>query len=131
MKNNYAFPAIFSFDDDGISIEFPDLPGCFSCADTLDEAIANAKDVLGLFLYTMETDGMDIPEPTPPTQLDVPKGSSVYITDVYMPYFRQTVRDANVKKTLTIPAWLNFKAEEAGINFSKLLREALTAQLGL
>lgn len=42
-RDIYVFPAIFTFDDDGITIEFPDLPGCISCADTLDEAVKKCK----------------------------------------------------------------------------------------
>ena len=47
MKNYYAFPAFFYFDEDGISIEFPDLPGCLPCAQTQEEAFHNAKEALG------------------------------------------------------------------------------------
>ncbi|BCS80612.1 hypothetical protein CaldiYA01_05720 [Caldicellulosiruptor diazotrophicus] len=68
-RDTYIFPAIFTFDDDGITIEFPDLPGCISCADTLDEAVKNAKEVLGLYLWSMEKDNESIPEPTPVNNL--------------------------------------------------------------
>ena len=54
MKDSYEFVAIFDYAKDGISISFPDLPGCLSCADTTEEAIKNAEEVLGLVLYDME-----------------------------------------------------------------------------
>ena len=57
MKDRYTFIALFTFEDDGISIEFPDLPGCLSCADTQEEALYNAQEVLGLYLVGMEDDG--------------------------------------------------------------------------
>ncbi len=44
MKDTYIFPAVFSFASDGISISFPDLPGCLPCADTAEEAAKNAKE---------------------------------------------------------------------------------------
>ena len=46
MKDTYIFPAVFDFAEDGISIEFPDLPGCLPCADTVEEAVKNALAVL-------------------------------------------------------------------------------------
>ena len=48
MKDKYEFMAIFEYEKDGINISFPDLPGCLSCADTTNEAIKNAEEVLGL-----------------------------------------------------------------------------------
>lgn len=56
IKDKYIFPAIFSYDDDGVSVEFPDLPGCYTCADSTEEALEMAKDVLGLHIYGMEQD---------------------------------------------------------------------------
>ena len=58
LKNRYAYPAIFSYDDDGISIEFPDLPGCCPCADKddTDMAIRNAREALGLHMWGIEDD---------------------------------------------------------------------------
>ena len=64
MKNRYSFIALFTAADDGISIEFPDLPGCLPCADSMDEAFQNAREALGLHLWGMEQDGESIPEPT-------------------------------------------------------------------
>ena len=49
-KDCYVYPAIFTYEDDGISVEFPDLPGCLTCADTTEEAIkmANKRDIIVL-----------------------------------------------------------------------------------
>ena len=69
MKYLYTFPAIFETNDDGISIYFPDLPGCLPCANNMEEAFANAKEALQLHLYGMEEDGEPIPEPTFISQL--------------------------------------------------------------
>ena len=54
MKDSYEFVAVFEYAEDGISISFPDLPGCLSCATTTEEAIKNSEEVLGLVLYDME-----------------------------------------------------------------------------
>ena len=53
MEKTYHFIAIFDYADDGISIEFPDLPGCYPSANTTEEAIKNAKEAMGLHLWSM------------------------------------------------------------------------------
>lgn len=64
MKNTYIYPAILDYAEDGISISFPDLPGCLPCADTTEEALKNAKEALALHLYGMEKDNEEIPTAT-------------------------------------------------------------------
>ncbi|MBR3569457.1 MAG: type II toxin-antitoxin system HicB family antitoxin [Oscillibacter sp.] len=129
-KNSYCFPAFFYFDDDGISIEFPDLPGCLSCAETEEEAFRNAKEALGLHLYGMEIDGDEIPAPTSVRDLRPGEGGVAVMVDVFMPPVRDRINRRAVKKTVTIPAWLNREAEAAGANFSLILQDALKSYLG-
>lgn len=126
----YAYPAFFYYDDDGISIEFPDLPGCLPCASTSEEAFKNAKEALGLHLFGMECDGDLIPPPTPVKDLHPNDGAIVAMVEVFMPSVRDRVNNRVVKKTLTIPAWLNREAEAAGVNFSKVLQDGLLNYLG-
>ena len=64
MKETYAFPAVFTEEESGISIEFPDLPGCLSCADDWREAFKNAKEVLHLHLIGLMYDEEEIPTPS-------------------------------------------------------------------
>ncbi|MBQ7682581.1 MAG: type II toxin-antitoxin system HicB family antitoxin [Oscillibacter sp.] len=130
MKNSYCFSAFFYFDDDGISVEFPDLPGCLSCADTEEQAFRNAKEALGLHLYGMEIDGDMIPAPTSVRDLHPDEGGVVVMVDVFMPPVRDRINQKAIKKTVTIPAWLNREAEAAGANFSLILQNALKAYLG-
>ena len=130
MKNEYCYPAIFTEEENGISIEFPDLPGCLPSADNLDSAFSAAREALGLHLFGMEEDGDPIPPPSPVSAIRVPEGSVLAAVDVFMPIFRDNVRRSTVKKTLTIPYWLNARAEKLGINFSQVLQDALRAQIG-
>lgn len=125
MKDEYVFPAIFYYDDDGISIEFPDLPGCMPCAQSTEEAVKNAKEALGVHLYGMEKDNDDIPDPTDVKDIDVEEGGVLMLVDVYMPVVRDRINNKYVKKTLTLPYWLNAEAERNGVNFSGVLQEAL------
>lgn len=131
MKNMYAYPAFFYFDEDGISIEFPDLPGCLPCAHSQEEAFRNAKEALGLHLYGMEQDCDTIPDPTPVSQLHPDEGGVIVMVDVFMPAVRDRLNNRSVNRTVTLPAWLNAAALEKNINFSQLLQEALKAQMGL
>lgn len=129
MKDEYVFPAIFYYDDDGISIEFPDLPGCMPCAQSTEEAVKNAKEALGVHLYGMEKDNDDIPEPTDVKDIEVEEGGVLMLVDVYMPVVRDRINNKYVKKTLTLPYWLNAEAERNGVNFSGILQEALKKYL--
>lgn len=133
LKDRYTYIAVFSYDDDGITIEFPDLPGCLPCAekDDTETALKNAKEALGLHLYGMEQDGDTIPDPTLLENIHLEPGQLPVLIDVYMPPLRERIRNRYVKKTLSIPAWLNESAVEAGVNFSQVLQNALIQQLGL
>ena len=130
-KDYYLFPAIFDYADDGISISFPDLPGCFSCAETDQEAVHMAKDALGLHLACMEKDSEEIPEPTPLNKVTLEAEQRAVLIEVYMPLIREAVENYSVKKTLSVPQWLNKMAEQNGINFSQVLQSALKERLGI
>ncbi|MBS6503499.1 MAG: type II toxin-antitoxin system HicB family antitoxin [Clostridium sp.] len=131
MKDIYSFLSIFTYDEDGISIEFPDLPGCLSCSDTQNDAINMAKEALALHLYGMEADNEEIPVPSSLSDLNIDKNQVPVLIDVYMPLYRTAIENQSVKKTLTIPLWLNKLAEEKKINFSQVLQIALKDQLGI
>lgn len=88
MGDKYTFAAVLDYAPDGVNITFPDLPGCFSCADPGDTAgaIQNAKEALALHLFCMEQDGEEIPMPTKTASLA--KNQRVAAIDVYMPSIR-------------------------------------------
>ena len=129
MRELYSYPAILYYDDDGISIEFPDLPGCLPCAHSTEEAIKNAREALGLHLWSMEKDNDEIPEPTDIANLILEEKSIPLLVDVFMPPVRDRINNRGVKKTLTIPQWLNIEAERAGVNFSQVLQNGLKSYL--
>ncbi|ADQ39774.1 Uncharacterized protein family UPF0150 [Caldicellulosiruptor acetigenus I77R1B] len=132
MADKYIFPAIFEpGENGGYCVYFPDLPGCITEGKTLEEALYMAKDALELHLYGLEEDNEEIPEPTPPEKLDVPKGAFVVPIVVYMPPVREEMANKSVNKTVTLPRWLNKAAEEAHINFSQVLQQALKEKLGI
>lgn len=130
-SNSYSFLAIFDYAADGISVEFPDLPGVFTCGDTEEEAYRNANEALGLHLFGMEEDNDEIPSPSKIRDLSVNKNQVVVLVNVFMPLVRSRVKKATIKKTLTIPKWINDLAEENKINFSQVLQEALKERLNV
>jgi len=125
MKDTYEYVAIFDYAEDGINIYFPDLPGCFSCADTTKEALKNAQEAMGLYLVTCEEDDIEIPEPTPLEKIKCKENEKAILVSVWMPLARSEVEVVSVKKTLTLPSWLNKLAEAHNINFSKVLQASL------
>ena len=127
LPSKYTYPALFQPETNGAySVSFPDLDGCFTEGDTYDSAYANAVDALSLHLYGMEEDGETIPAASVPTPCAY--ALNVMVT-AWMPPFREAMRNQSVKKTLTIPAWLNLEAERRNVNFSKLLQAALKEYL--
>ncbi|MCL1875878.1 MAG: type II toxin-antitoxin system HicB family antitoxin [Synergistaceae bacterium] len=125
MKDNYVYPAILTYTDNGISIGFPDLPGCLPCADTSEEAVKNAKEAMGLHLWGMEKDNDTIPAPTDITELRYSENEIPLLVEVFMPPIRERQNNKFVKKTLSIPQWLNAEAEHVGVNFSQILQNGL------
>lgn len=137
------YPACFFHDNDGYSVVFPDLNWLATQGDTLEDAMEMAVDCLAGYLHTCRMDGDHIPEPSRLTDInpdsvakeldpDSPPGESfVNIVTVDVAEYARTHFEKPVKKTLTIPAWLNKAALEQGINFSQVLQEALKARLNL
>lgn len=130
-KDYYIYPAIFEYDKDGISILFPDLPGCISCASNDEEALYMAKDALGLFIASCEEDGDELPSPTSLNKIKLKSNQRPALIEVNMPLFREAIFNISVKKTLTIPKWINDLAEKNNINFSQVLQSALKKCLGI
>ncbi len=131
MKNVYAFPAIFNYADDGISIKFPDLPGCLSCADDYPEALYMARDALECRLYSDEQYHDFIPEPSDPLKLrdSLAPNQIVVLIEADLDRFRENLRDKPVSKTVTLPLWLADESKKAGLNFSQTLQDALISKL--
>ncbi len=127
FKDRYAYVAVFSYNEDGISIEFPDLPGCYPCADKDDTegALKNAREALGLHIWGMEQDGEELPTPTPITALHLEANEVPALIEVFMPPIREKINSRFVKKTLSLPAWLAAKADEDGVNCSRIFQLAL------
>ena len=128
----YVYPAIFTPEKEGgFSVRFPDLDGCYTCGDDLGDAIFMAEDVLPLFLCGYEDEKKTIPVSSDMNNIALKKKEFVnYIRCDTLDY-RKKLNTKSIKKTLTIPEWLNEEAMAAGVNFSQVLQEALKEKLQL
>ncbi len=120
------YPAVFTKDDDAYYVIFPDLEGCQTFGDTILETYENAKEALSLYCLSVLEDGEALPKPTPIEDIEVCSPNFVSFIEA-----STSTKDKSIKKTLTIPSWLNDIAIEKDINFSKVLKEALIEQLEL
>ena len=128
----YAYPAIFTPENDGgFSIHFPDLEGCYTCGDNIADGLTMAEDALALVLYGYEKDGRDIPLPSKGTKITTSKGEFINFVACDTLEYRKMYNNKSVKKTLTIPEWLNEAAIAMNLNFSQVLQEALLAKIQL
>jgi predicted RNase H-like HicB family nuclease len=115
------YPAIISIDDGQYVVEFPDLPGCHTWgAVEQDEILEYAVEALSVHLETLIEEEEKLPKPTKLQDLQLKPGEFATLVEAKL-----GESTPSVKKTLTIPSWLNREATRRGINFSKVLKEAL------
>lgn len=130
MADRFVYPAIFTYEEDGITVTFPDLPGCITSGESEDDAIRNAKEALEGFIYFTEEDNEELPKRTESRNIRLEENQTVLLVDVWMVPVRDEMKNRSIKKTLTVPKWLNDVAEENHVNFSQLLQSALKQYLG-
>lgn len=131
MKDTYIFPSVFHVAEDGVSVHFPDLPGCLTCADSMELAFSRAKEALQLHIYGMEEDGEAIPEPSPVAAMKLGASETLAMIEAWMPPFREKMLNKSTNKTVTIPRWLDILARKEKVNYSHLLQESLKTYLGV
>lgn len=125
----YVYPAIFEPEGTAYNVVFPDLEGCSTCGDDLADALKMAEDALCLTLMDMEDSGDAIPAPSPVGDLKCGEGEVISLVRADTEAYRRLYSNRAVKKTLTIPYWMNEAALQQGLNFSKVLQEALKERL--
>ena len=133
------YPAIFYKEKNGYSVIFPDLNYLSTCGENLNDAMEMAIDCLAGYLYIAKLDDDKLPEPSKIDNIhpiDIAntigfdgKDSFINLISVDLEDYAKTHFNKSVKKTLTIPEWLNREATKKNINFSKVLQEALIVKL--
>ncbi len=133
------YPACFFKEESGYSVVFPDLNGLATCGETENEAMSMAVDCLAGYLYTLKNDGEQFPAASAMKDVSLKKvakeldadttNAFVSMVSVDVAEYAKTHFEKSVRKTLTIPAWLNIAAQQKNINFSQTLQEALLAKI--
>lgn len=128
----YIYPAVFTPEEnEKFSIIFPDIDGCYTCGDNLSDGMEMAQDALALMLTHLEDEKREIPIASSINSLTVNgKEFATYISCDTTTY-RRLMNKTAVKKTLSIPSWLNDSAVAAGLNFSQVIQDALKQQLNI
>ena len=131
MNDKFFYPALFHKEDGGgFWVSFPDIPECLTQGTDMSQAYEMAVDALGLALEDRMKKN-NVPVPTSIDFLVIAENSYPVIIEFDLLEYKKKHSSRAVKKTLTIPEWLNDEAIKKNINFSAVLQEALKAQLGI
>ncbi len=129
--SKYIYPAIFKKEGDFYTVRFPDLDSCYTQGDNVQDAYEMASDVLCLTLYNLEEERKTIPPASEISAYKTEDNEFVSLIACDTLEYRKYYDNRAVKKTLTIPAWLNTMSERAGVNFSAVLQAALKQTLNI
>ena len=121
----FVYPAVFHKEDDAYWVEFPDLEGCHSFGSSIPETMEAAQEALSAYLLTLLEQNRPLAAPTD-VEAYHPTDGFASLVSCTVDQYRET---RAVKKTLTIPSWLNDRATSMGLNFSKVLQDALIAKI--
>lgn len=121
----FVYPAIFHEEGNDYWVEFPDLEGCYSYGSSVSDAVTEAQEALSAYLLTLLEQGTALSAPSDISMLK-PSDGFVSLVSCDIDQYKDTKA---VKKTLTIPSWLNDRATAMGLNFSKVLQDALIAKI--
>ncbi len=128
--NKLFYPAIFhSTEDNGFWVSFPDFPECLTEGDNIEQAYEMAFNCLGLGIVSREKEGVEIPLPSTPPSINLNDNEFLAIIEFDLNSYRKKNSSKSVKKTLTIPEWLNEEAVAMNINFSQVLQDALMQKI--
>lgn len=125
------YPALFhKSEEGGFWISFPDFPECFTEGDDMKQAYEMTVEALGLALVNRKEEKEEIPDPSDLDKIQNEDGTIVIVEFDMLEYQRKH-NSKEVKKTLSIPEWLNEEAVSMGVNFSQVLQEALMSKLNI
>ena len=126
-----AYPIILTQGKDFIVVYVPDF-NINTQGKDFANAIEMARDAIGIMGIDMQDENEQLPEPSNNSDIKVNNASDIVtLVDVDFSEYRRKNDVRAVKKNCTIPSWLNFEAEKAGVNFSAILQAALKNELGL
>lgn len=127
-----VYPAIlypFSDGAEGFVVEVPDLPGCVTEGDSMADAILMGIDAASGWILDEWENGHDVPPPSKLSKIKVKSQGIVTLLALDMNSYAEKYGNKAIRKNLTIPAYMNTYAESHGLNFSKLLQNAIAEQM--
>ena len=128
--NKLFYPALFHIaSEGGFWISFPDFPECLTQGEDMEQAYEMAVDALGLCITDMEQNKQPLPMASDPSEIKQEPDAIMVVIEFDMAQYRRRHNSRAVKKTLSIPEWLNEEATAMGVNFSQVLQEALIQKL--
>lgn len=131
MKKMF-YPALFhKAEEGGFWVSFPDIPECLTQGDDMTQSYEMAVDALGLALTSYEQENQPFPTASDPTEVAPEPDSFLVVIEFDMLAYKKRTNSRAVKKTLSIPEWLNEAAMAKGLNFSQVLQEALLTKVQL
>ena len=124
----FIYPAKFvEAEEGGYNVTFPDFTGGITCGDTLQESLDMAEDCLGGLLFAYEEEKWELPKSSALSAFPANTATEfMVLIKVDLVAYKKKTDDKPVRKTLYIPKGLNDQAEAVGLNFSKVLRDALS-----
>lgn len=126
------YPAVFHRDENGgYWISFPDFPECLTQGESIEDAYGMASEALGLCIDERIKNKEELPKVSMPSDYYVETGDFSCLIEFDLMKYRRTHNTKAVKKTLSIPEWLNEAAIEQNINFSQVLQDALMQKVGM
>jgi len=128
----YIYPAVFSNEEGRVLVSVPDLPGLHTFGTDLADALYMAQDALEMWLWDAENNSEPIPPASPLADITArfsAGGRFVSLIAADTEEYRRQNDTRAVKKTLTIPAWLNYQAIKANAPFSQILQQGLKQYL--
>ena len=126
------YPAIFTpwLEKEGFTVEVPDLPGCVTEGDSLVDAIDMAVDAASGWILGELEEGKSYPSASDHSDITAPDGAFVNLIVLDIDAYAEKYGSKAVRKSITIPAWLNTYGEKNNVNFSRVLTDALMQQAG-
>lgn len=125
----YTYTAIITPSDNKCYVRIPDIAGCATTGRDIEDAVTQITDALSGCLVVWEDESLPIPPATPQPDLPHNEGDILTLVSVDTIAYRAQTDTRAVRKNLSIPAWMASMAERKGINFSKVLQDALVQQL--
>lgn len=124
------YPALLFMDNGEYVIQVPDVRGCVTTGESIEDALDSIRDALGGCLCVLEDEGEQLPTPSEVSKIQS-NGASIFMIDIDLIEYRRATDTRAVRKNVSMPAWMSYLADKRGLNCSQILQDAIRQQLGI